>query len=93
MARRLPFFSSSERRGDGGGVAFWTTRPPWHGSGPAVPEMETSGMGMKTVVPWPYKRNSTAEKKHNTLGMMLKLNQVTPKYINTYTSYKLHQQL
>lgn len=48
----MPFFSSSESRGEGGGVAFWTTSPPRHGSDTLVPE--TSAKGMNTVVPWPF---------------------------------------
>lgn len=60
---RLPFFSSSDRRGDGGGVAFWVrslfcgesstsaARPPSLGPGPGA-----SVAGRNTPTPWAWQR-------------------------------------
>lgn len=56
---RLPFFSNSDRRGEGGGVAFWAkslfwgesstnaARPPSLGPGPGA-----SVTGRNTPTPW-----------------------------------------
>lgn len=60
---RLPFFSSSDRRGEGGGVAFWArslfcgesstsvARPPSLGPGPGA-----SAAGRNTPTPWAWHR-------------------------------------
>ena len=60
---RLPFFSSSDRRGEGGGVAFWAkslfcgesstraARPPSLGPGPGA-----SVAGRNTPTPWAWRR-------------------------------------
>lgn len=53
VGRRLPFFSSSERRGDGGGVAFWpksffcgdsSRTVPRPDSAPPSPQASVRGM-------------------------------------------------
>ena len=53
VGMKLPFFSSSERRGDGGGVAFWpksffcgdsSRRVPRPDSAPPSPQASVRGM-------------------------------------------------
>lgn len=64
---RLPFFSSSESRGEGGGVAFWvrhlfcgesSTRGPRHPSlGPAAGGSE-AGRNTPTPCAWDLEKTS-----------------------------------
>lgn len=80
----LPFFSSSDKRGEGGGVAFWArslfcgesstsaARPPSLGPGTGA-----SAAGRNTPTPWAWERQQRIKNKiklnHMNIQMVLGL--------------------
>lgn len=81
---RLPFFSSSDRRGEGGGVAFWArslfcgesstrvARPPSLGPGTGA-----SVAGRNTPTPWAWQRQQRMNKSHQDREVQY-LNHINP---------------